>query len=96
MGRTPAPPKGQNVETMTYTVPKDPDPGMDAGGSHASYTPTSSINELSYGRSGGKPAAMGAVPEVVVGGSSEVAALPAWPATLTVGVNKNVSTPVTG
>ena len=63
----------------------------------ASYTPNSSINELSYGKSGGKANAQsGSVPSVVVGGASEVAAVPAMPGTFRIGEDKNVSTPVSG
>lgn len=65
-------------------------------GSKASYTPSASINEHSYGKDGGRPACLGKVPEVQVGGSYEVAALPAMPGTLTIGEDKNVSTPVSG
>lgn len=65
-------------------------------GAEASYTPDAAINPLSYGKSGGKAAVLGKVPEVVVGGASEVAALPAMPGTLKIGDNKNVSTPVSG
>jgi hypothetical protein len=67
------------------------------GGSKASYTPSSSINEYAYGKDGGKANAQsGSVPSVVVGGASEVAALPAMPGTLKIGEDKNVSTPVSG
>ena len=68
-----------------------------SGGSKASYTPNSNINELAYGKDGGKANAQaGGVPEVVVGGACEVAALPAMPGTLKIGEDKNVSTPVSG
>jgi hypothetical protein len=96
MADTPRPSGGQNSETMSYRVPADPDGTADAGGSHASYTPSASIDEHSYGRSGGRPAALGSVPSVVVGGSSVVGSLPGIPATFRVGVDKNVSTPVSG
>jgi hypothetical protein len=58
----------------------------------ASYTPDSNINEHAYGKDGGKPAALGTVPSVVVGGASETAALPkAFTGNFTVGEDKNVS-----
>lgn len=96
MARTPTPGRGQNSETMSYKAPADPDGTDDNGGSHASYTPSSSIDEHSYGKGGGKPAALGSVPSVVVGGSSVVGSLPAMPGTLRIGEDKNVSTPVSG
>jgi len=82
------------AETAPYTK-KAPHPMP--SGSKASYTPSSSINELSYGKDGGKANAQsGNVPSVQVGGSFEVAALPAMPGTLKIGDDKNVSTPVSG
>ena len=80
------------AETAPYTK-KAPHPMP--SGSKASYTPSSSINELSYGKDGGK-AAFANPPSVVVGGACEVAALPAMPGTLKIGDDKNVSTPVSG
>ena len=59
--------------------------------------PSSSINELSYGKDGGKANAQsGNVPSVVVGGASEEAPLPSMPGGLSIGEDKNVSTPVSG
>jgi len=82
------------AETAPYTK-KAPHPMP--SGSKASYTPSSSINELSYGKDGGKANAQsGNVPSVVVGGACEVVALPAMPGTLQIGDDKNVSTPVSG
>jgi hypothetical protein len=82
------------AETAPYTR-KAPHPMP--SGSKASYTPSSSINEHSYGKDGGKANAQsGNIPSVVVGGASEVAALPAMPGTLKIGDDKNVSTPVSG
>ena len=84
------------AETKPYTPRKTGTAELKSG-SRASYTPDSSVNELGYGKSGGKANAQGGVvPEVVVGGASEVAALPAWPDTLRIGDDKNVSTPVSG
>lgn len=65
-------------------------------GTKASYTPNSSINEHAYGKDGGKPACLGTVQSVVVGGASEVGTLPKIGGGFSVGDNKNVSTPVTG
>ena len=93
MGRTPTPPKGQNIESMVVPSQKG---APYKGGSRASYAPSASINEHSYGRDGGKPAVLGGVPEVVVGGASEVGQVPAMPGTLRIGDDKNVSTPVSG
>lgn len=64
--------------------------------SGCSYTPSASINPLSYGKGGGKANAQGNVPSVQVGGSYEVAAVPAMPGQLVIGEDKNVSTPVSG
>jgi hypothetical protein len=67
------------------------------GGSKASYTSSSSINEKSYGKDGGKANAQsGSVPSVQVGGSYEEVSPPAMPGTIKVGEDKNVSTPVSG
>ena len=66
------------------------------GGSKASYTPSANINPLSYGKNGSKPACLGGVSTVQVGGSYEVASVPAMPGTLRIGDDKNVSTPVSG
>ena len=63
--------------------------------SGCSYTPNAKINERSYGRDGSTNI-LGKIPEVVVGGSSEVGQVPAMPGTLRIGDNKNVSTPVSG
>jgi len=89
----------QNIETRIVPSKKQRGLSADEGGmkSKASYTPSSSINEHSYGKDGGKANAQsGNVPSVVVGGASEVAALPAMPGTLKIGEDKNVSTPVSG
>jgi len=68
-----------------------------SGGPKASYTPSASIDPKSYGKSGGKANAQGgSVPSVQIGGSFEVAAVPAMPGTLKIGEDKNVSTPVSG
>jgi len=91
MANTPHPSGGENIESMVIPSKKGP---VYSGGSKASYTPSSSINEHSYGKDGDKPAVLGKVPEVVVGGACEVAALPAMPGTLKIGDDKNVSTPV--
>jgi hypothetical protein len=99
MSNTPKPPKGQNAETMTYAAKKQRGISADEGGLNekASFTPSSSINEHSYGKDGGRANAQsGSVPSIQVGGSYEVAALPAMPGTLTIGDDKNVSTPVSG
>lgn len=66
------------------------------GGSKASYTPSSSINEHSYGQAGGKAAILGSVPAVQVGNSFEVGQVPALSGELSIGELKNVSTPVSG
>lgn len=86
---------------MAYTAETQPykkkPPHPVPSGSHASYTPSAAINEHSYGRDGSKANAQsGNVPSVVVGGSSEVAPLPAMPGMLKIGEDKNVSTPVSG
>lgn len=65
-------------------------------GTRASYTPSYNADPYIGGKSGGKPAALGNVPSVVVGGASEVGQLPTMPGTLVIGEDKNVSTPVTG
>lgn len=67
----------------------------------ASYTPSGgpapTVTATAYGKSGGRANAQGgAIPEMVVDGTYEVAPLPAMPGTLRIGENKNVSTPVTG
>lgn len=67
------------------------------GDAKASYTPSAAINEHAYGKDGGKPAILGTVPQVQVGGSSESAPLPkAFTGDFSVGDDKNVSTPVSG
>lgn len=67
-----------------------------SGDAKASYTPSSSINEHSYGKDGGKANAQtGNIPSVEANGSV-VGALPAYPAVLKIGDDKNVSTPVSG
>ena len=89
----------ENIESMKVPAKKQRGISADEGGmkSRASYTPSSSINELSYGKDGGKANAQGgSVPSVQVGGSYEVAPLPAMPGTLKIGDDKNVSTPVSG
>ena len=99
MARTPTPPKGQNIGSMKVPAKKQRGLSADEGGmkSKASYTPSANINELSYGRSGGKANAQsGNVPSVQVGGSYEVAPLPAMGNGLKIGSDKNVSTPVSG
>ena len=107
MGRTPAPPAGQNVETMTYRAPAGMSQHQEEASTstytgprqRASYTPAGgpapTATASSYGKSGG-PAAFRNPPSVVVGGASVAAAAPAMPGTLRIGDNKNVSTPVTG
>ena len=65
------------------------------GDSKASYTPSYNADPYVGGKDGGK-ASFANPPEVVVGGASEVAALPAMPGTLKIGEDKNVSTPVSG
>lgn len=66
-------------------------------GSKASYTPSANINPLSYGGNGPKANAQsGNVPSVVVGGSCVAQDPGAIPATLSIGDDKNVSTPVSG
>ena len=67
-----------------------------SSGSKASYTPNASINPFAYGKNAGKPACLGSVSTVQVGGSFEVGAVPAMPGTLRIGDDKNVSTPVSG
>lgn len=67
----------------------------------ASYTPNGgpapTATAAAYGKSGGRSSSQGGtVPTLVIGGSSEVAPLPAMPGTLVIGEDKNVSTPVTG
>ena len=47
-------------------------------------------------RGGSAALQVGRVPEVVVGGFSEEAPVPAMPGTIRVGDGKNVSTPVSG
>jgi hypothetical protein len=79
-----------NAETPSYSPPaKKPY----KGGSRASYTPSASINEHSYGKDRGKANAQtGNVPSVQVGGSFETAALPkAFTGNFSIGENKNVS-----
>lgn len=83
---------GWTAETRPYTK-KAPHPVP--SGSRASYTPSSNIDEHSYGKSGGGKSLNPT--GIVVGGSSEVAPLPAMPGgNFTIGENKNVSTPVSG
>ena len=89
----------QNIETRIVPSKKQRGLSADEGGmkSKASYTPSASINEKSYGKDGGKANLQsGNVPSVQVGGSFEVAPLPAMPGTLKIGDDKNVSTPVSG
>lgn len=75
---------------------RGPGSGLKTGGK-AAYTPSSSVDEHSYGVSTGKANAQGgSVPSVQIGGSFEVGVVPAMPGTLRVGVDKNVSTPVSG
>lgn len=83
------------AETAPYTKKA---PHQIPTGSHASYTPSATINEHSYGRSGGKGSSQGGnVPQVQVGGSFEVGTLPkAFTGNFSIGENKNVSTPVSG
>ena len=81
------------AETAPYTK-KAPHPVP--AGTHASYTPSLSINEHSYGRDGGKANAQsGNIPTVEANGSV-VGQVPAMPGTLRIGEDKNVSTPVSG
>ncbi len=86
MGKTPA-------ENIPYTPPRG---RADKTGGHASYTPTSSINEHSYGKDGGKPNAVGTVPTVDSGTSTEAPLPKAFTGDFGIGDDKNVSTPVTG
>lgn len=85
------------AETAEYK--KGPGNAMPSG-PHASYTPvggpTPTQTTTAYGKSGGKANAQGTVPSMVVGGSCEQVAVPAIPAVLRVGTDKNVSTPVSG
>lgn len=87
------------AETAPYK-PSKTSPRPQNGGSRASYTPVGgpapTQTAAAYGKSGGRAAALGAVPGQVVAGASEVAPLPAMPGTLRIGEDKNVSTPVTG
>lgn len=93
MANTPNPPKGQNVETETYSTPAKHDYG---GGSEASYTPDYAADPYVGGKDGGK-ASFNNPPQVVVGGASEVGALPkAFTGDFGIGDDKNVSTPVSG
>lgn len=89
----------ENIESMKIPAKRQRGISADEGGmkSKASYTPNSNINEFAYGKDGGKANLVsGNIPEVQVGGSFEVAALPAMPGTLKIGDDKNVSTPVSG
>lgn len=99
MANTPHPSGGQNIESMKVPAKKQRGLSADEGGmkSKASYTSSANIDPKSYGKDGGKANAQGgSVPSVQIGGSFEVAALPAMPGTLKIGEDKNVSTPVSG
>lgn len=89
--------KGENIETAIVPSKKQRGYSADEGKKNANYAPSASINPFAYGKSGSKANAQtGNVPSVQVGGSFEVASLPAMPGTLKIGDDKNVSTPVSG
>jgi hypothetical protein len=96
MANTPHPGNGDNVETMKYPVTAPPAGTVFKPTPKASYTPSAAINPFSYGKDGGKANAVSGVPSVQVGGSFETAPLPSTEVHFVDGVNKNVSTPVSG
>ena len=92
--KTPKVTAGYTADSQPYKVSGVP---TKAGSSTITYHPIVTIDPLSYGKDGGKPAAISGVPSVVVGGSSEVGAMPsAFDGDFGVGDDKNVSTPVSG
>lgn len=84
------------AEILPYK-PKPPHPIQNGGPSYAPNGGPSLAQHHGYGQNTGKANAQtGNVPTGQPDGNFEVAALPAYPDTITVGDGKNVSTPVTG